>query len=253
MKRNSQIPQPLDSVNAGLLFRVGLMTIMIGFSFNLVLFATDAEKSLQDTGMKPIVNFLVYGITFVLIWYFLEGVRKFLKIQFERKKIVGALAGIILMQVIAAGFSWFGRLEPAPTEVPYGYPVVGFFLISTLPGAFLEEWVFRYLVVQYARPLKKIKRYEVYFLSVVIFTSIHVPAYFVQYHWPLDRLWDVFAYGFFFLLIYLVSGNVLFTALVHGFINNPILFCDSKLNAIGIWTGSLIAASVLRFFMKRAK
>src|SRR5690606_680255 len=121
----------------------------------------------------------------------------------------------------------------------YDYPSPIIFVASTFPSAFLEEWLFRYCIWAHVVRLRRVEKYETYFLSNALFVVVHIPAYLIQYHWPLGQLWAVFAYGLYFWFVFLLTKNVVYTSLLHALVNTPILFLESRLNTMSILAGSV--------------
>ncbi|HEV7349213.1 type II CAAX prenyl endopeptidase Rce1 family protein [Telluribacter sp.] len=97
------------------------------------------------------------------------------------------------------------------------------FLLNSLPGALIEEFLFRYLPVRYAesRSLSKPRAWLLYLGVLVLFVLVHIPAYLLRDQVPLSSLWSPFTMGIAFFFVYYTTRSVPFTALFHAFTNNP--------------------------------
>ena len=95
----------------------------------------------------------------------------------------------------------------------------------------MEEWLFRYFPFRFVQSGSwKLPANAIFIIVLLLFTLIHIPAYLFQYHTDLKALGNIFVSGIFLLLIYLMTKNVMFTALFHAFCNNPEFLTDSDLN-----------------------
>ncbi|WP_247237010.1 CPBP family intramembrane glutamic endopeptidase [Telluribacter sp. SYSU D00476] len=96
------------------------------------------------------------------------------------------------------------------------------FLFNSLPGALIEEYLFRYLPVRYAesRKLEKPRAWLLYVGVLLLFTVVHIPAYLLRDQVPLSSLWSPFSMGIAFFFVYHTTRNLPFAALFHAFTNN---------------------------------
>ena len=96
------------------------------------------------------------------------------------------------------------------------------YLFNSIPGALIEEYLFRFLPVRFAESQGFSRRKTVVlFLAVLMFFTVtHIPAYLWQYHSTLWSLWNPFSMGAAFFFVYYATRNIAFTTLFHGFYNN---------------------------------
>jgi hypothetical protein len=96
------------------------------------------------------------------------------------------------------------------------------FVFNSLPGALIEEYLFRYLPVRYAesRGLHRANAWLLYVGVLLLFVLVHIPAYLLRDQLPLSSLWGPFTMGTAFFFVYYTTRSVPFTALFHAFTNN---------------------------------
>lgn len=104
------------------------------------------------------------------------------------------------------------------------------FLFNSIPGALIEEYLFRFLPVRFAEIQDFSRRQTVmlFLLVLVFFTATHIPAYLWQYHSTLWSLWNPFSMGAAFLFVYYATRNLAFTTLFHAFYNNSWMLYGSS-------------------------
>ncbi len=118
-----------------------------------------------------------------------------------------------------------------------------------MPGALIEEFLFRYLPVRYAESklLSRQRTWQLFLLVLVFFTATHIPAYLWQYRLPLEALWSPFAMGAAFFFVYYATRNLLFTSLFHAFTNQAwVLFGPASFKDYSF----VIMVSILWYFWR---
>ncbi|MCF2446275.1 CPBP family intramembrane metalloprotease [Dyadobacter sp. CY345] len=107
------------------------------------------------------------------------------------------------------------------------------FLFNSFPNALIEEFIFRFLPARYAEN-KGLSRQQLIGLGIIvsiIFSLSHVSVYLLRDHteWSnlTANLLSVFFYGMVYFFIYILTGNIFFTALIHAFGNNQLLLINT--------------------------
>ncbi|ADB38855.1 CPBP family intramembrane glutamic endopeptidase [Spirosoma linguale] len=165
-----------------------------------------------------------------LVTYRLAGRQKGWLIQpFQGRRLLQGFGAILLIEVMTIAlisiFTTHSQGNALPSRLP-DYLLV--FIFNSLPGALLEEWLFRYLPLRFAQQSNQRFKSILLCLRVLIFfTLCHVPAYLLQHERSLTELGQVFVMGGCFLGVYLMTRNLFFTALFHGLTNNPLYLIES--------------------------
>lgn len=123
------------------------------------------------------------------------------------------------------------------------------FLLSSLPGALIEEYLFRYLPVRYAESvgMSRQKTVGLFLMVLLFFTVTHIPAYLWQYKYTLSALWSPLTMGFAFFFVYYATRNLAFTVLFHAFHNQAwVLFGPARIKDY-----SLVIMAGIVWFMVR--
>lgn len=119
------------------------------------------------------------------------------------------------------------------------------FFLNSLPGAFSEEWLFRYIPFRFGT--SQTHRYRPILLCfglLIVFTLMHIPAYLFQYGIDLSELSHVFMTGLLFLAVYLLTNNLMFTVFFHAFTNQPLFFYQSPFNWTYFYISVLIISTI---------
>jgi predicted Abi (CAAX) family protease len=172
----------------------------------------------------------IYAVQIFTVYWLLGAHRAWLLSPFTGRALLHGLLGIIAVLGLTTGLLTFmSRSSPVTSPINLYFSYLPIFLINTLPGALLEEWIFRYLPLRFS--LKK-KRRDFAILTcgacLVLFTLYHIPAYLLFLNLPLTKLYGVFLHGIFFFCVYLFTKNLPFTTLVHAQTNNPLQLVESQ-------------------------
>ncbi|NEU70418.1 CPBP family intramembrane glutamic endopeptidase [Spirosoma agri] len=166
----------------------------------------------------------------IIVTYLLAGDQKIWLTQpFKGKTILQGLGAIIVVEVLTtmllSTFTTHAHIFSLTDRLPSFFLL---FILNSLPGAILEEWIFRYLPLRFSQQFKKDHRTILLCIgSLILFTLIHIPAYIFQYEHSLSELSRVFMMGLFFLVVYVLTQNLFFTVLFHGLTNNPLYLVES--------------------------
>jgi membrane protease YdiL (CAAX protease family) len=181
-----------------------------------------------------LLGLMVYSVQIGLIYYLIRkyAPTRWLFQPFRGKDWLWGIAIGLLVWLVANvtqayrlpdGFSKFASLRSFVRFLPI-------FLLNSIPGALIEEYLFRFLPVRFVES-QELSRWQtmVLFLAVLIFfTAIHIPAYLWQYHNPLWSLWSPFTMGGAYLFVYYATRNLAFTTLFHAFYNNSWMLYGSS-------------------------
>ncbi len=235
-------------MTARIFLRVLLTNCFISMSVNM-LFAIPAFKIfILGSDLKIGITFglAIYGIQFLVTGYLLRDNVKWLAEPF---RLAMLLRGFFAFLVVMALSTLLAKtLDPDHVAADY-YPGIGRFLVifilNSIPGAFMEEWHFRFLPARFAKSnLSKHSSILLYGAIIILFPLVHIPAYLFQYGHNLAALFPVFLSGILFLIIYLLTGNLIFTALFHAFGNNSLFFYKSNHNGFYLHISAIIVAGV---------
>jgi membrane protease YdiL (CAAX protease family) len=194
------------------------------------LFYWQPAKILLDQRQAAILTGLAfYTIQLIAIYLLLEKQKLWLTQPFQGKRVLQALGAMVVVQgltvCLIAGLTTHTQVASLSNRVISFLPV---FVLNSLPGALVEEWLFRYLPFRFGQQSKKRYQSILFCLgALALFTFIHIPAYLLQYELGLTELGRVFMMGLFFLIIYLLTQSLGFTALFHGLTNNSLCLIES--------------------------
>lgn len=137
--------------------------------------------------------------------------------------LVWLLANTVQGYRLPESFSKFNSIRSFTRFLPI-------FLFNSIPGALIEEYLFRFLPVRFAESQGFSRRQTVvlFLLVLVFFTATHIPAYLWQYHSTLWSLWNPFSMGAAFLFVFYATRNLAFTTLFHAFYNNSWMLYGSS-------------------------
>ncbi|MPR33904.1 CPBP family intramembrane glutamic endopeptidase [Salmonirosea aquatica] len=183
-------------------------------------------KSFTNKWPLILLGVMVYSIQIGLIYFLVRKYAppRWLIQPFRGKEwLLGVTIGLLVWLVaniaqayrLPDGFSKLGSTRSFARFLPV-------FLLNSIPGAVIEEYLFRFLPVRFAESQGLSRRRTiVLFLAVLVFfTATHIPAYLWQYHNPLWSLWSPFTMGGAYLFVYYATRNLAFTTLFHAFYNN---------------------------------
>ena len=235
--------------------RILLINCLISITLNgLFYWQFFKELFAQRQTALPIV--LVIYATQVTITYFLLGAQKsWLTAPFKGNAIVQGVGVMIIVCGLAVGL--ISVLAPHNKPVDLPGKVLSFvpvFILNSLPGALMEEWLFRYLPFRFGQQSTSPYRAIIICAGVLLlFTLIHIPAYILQYDVDLSELAGVFVRGIFFLVIYLLTRNLFFTALFHGLRNNPLPVIESPFYWLYFYSVTAVVGVVWAIVNRRSR
>jgi len=237
-------------------WRTILLNCLLVTAVNGLFYWPGVKGLLSQTPLAVLLGLTVYAAQLAVTYYSLGNQRRWLTEPFRKKAIQQGLGAVVVVQLIVVallvGLSVHTPVPDLASRVVSFLPV---FLLNALPGALLEEWLFRYLPFRFGR--QSPKRYSpiLFCLALLIlFTVIHLPAYLFQYGLGPADLGRVFAMGLFFLTVYLTTRNVFFTAFIHALTNTPLYLIDSPFYWVYFYASVLLVSGVwaaLRFRNQR--
>ncbi|SEJ19272.1 CAAX protease self-immunity [Dyadobacter koreensis] len=199
---------------------------------------------ITDWVQKVFVNWqqaIPLGLVIILIEYliFRKLLQPFSKeipyhMLFSFKKIAPAIVMGFLVWILLQ--LWTRRTFNTGIEFPDQSKLIRYslvFLFNSFPNALIEEFIFRFLPVHYAEK-KGFSRQQMIGLGIAvsfIFALSHVSVYLFRDHtdWPNlpAILLSAFFYGMVYFFIYIITGNIFFTALIHAFGNNHLVLINT--------------------------
>ncbi len=202
-----------------------------------------------------VLGLMVYSIQIVLIYVLVRkyAPTRWLFQPFRGKEWlwgVGMALLVWLMANAAKGYLLPGSL-PQPNSMRSFTRFLPIFLFNSIPGALIEEYLFRFLPVRYAdiRAFSRRQTVVLFLTVLVFFTATHIPAYLWQYHSTLWSLWNPFSMGAAFLFVYYATRNMAFTTLFHAFYNNSWMLYGSS----NVKDYSLIIVVSMLWFLWRSR
>lgn len=209
--------------------RILLINCLISISINGLFYWQTAKSLLAHRYVALLAGLVVYSVQIGVTYYLLDKQRSWLSAPFRGKAIWQGLGAQLIVQLLI--ITLLVSLSSQAQAVDLTQQFASFlpvFLLNTLPGALLEEWLFRYLPFRFGKQSTGRYRFILVCLgALILFTVVHIPAYLLQYGLALTELRSVFTMGLFFLAIYLLTRSIVFTALVHGLTNNPLVLVES--------------------------
>ncbi|TDE14675.1 CPBP family glutamic-type intramembrane protease [Dyadobacter psychrotolerans] len=215
-----------------LFLRVLLANCLIIICFNLLTLLPDFKSYALAPGHRILTGLCLYGFQFAMTWYLLKDQRNWLTFPFKAKFLIkGAIAFLIALSLTAVFVSMLDDRMETSDNTDQWLVFFQIFLLNSLPGALMEEWLFRCFPFRLAHTHSLKMPSNIFFLlMLLLFTLIHIPAYLFQYDAGLSSLGNIFVSGIFLFLIYFMTRNVVYTALFHAFCNNPKFVTESTLN-----------------------
>ena len=175
---------------------------------NLLFYFKIIERTQFATSKWPLIGLglMVYSVQAVLIYYLVKKYAdlSWLLQPFKARSWLSGLAVGLLVWLAANAFlalrlpEGTGQID-SPRSFDRFLPI---FLFNSLPGALIEEYLFRYFPIRFAesRLLSRGRTVLLYMGVLLFFTATHIPAYLWQYHTPLTSLWSPFTGGHLFFL-----------------------------------------------------
>lgn len=225
---------------------------------NLLFYFKIIESSQFSANRWPLLGLglLVYSAQAMLIYYLVKryaDLRWLLQPFKARSWLRGVAVGLLV---------WLAANTFLALRLPEGFERIGaargfdrflpVFLFNSLPGALVEEYLFRYLPVRFAesRRLSRQRTLLLFMAVLLFFTATHIPAYLWQYHNTLWSLWSPFTMGAAYFFVYYATRNLAFTTLFHAFHNNVwMLVGRSEIRDYSL----VIVASIIWFFWRTSR
>ncbi|GHB51621.1 CPBP family glutamic-type intramembrane protease [Persicitalea jodogahamensis] len=225
---------------------------------NLLFYFKVIEPMRFSANKWPLIGLglMVYSVQAMLIYFLVKKYADlhWLLIPFKAKDWLWGLAIGVLVWL---GANIFLALR-LPGDIQRLISTRGFerflpiFLLNSLPGALIEEYLFRYLPVRLAesRRLTRERTLLLFLAVLVFFTATHIPAYLWQYNNPLWSLWSPFTMGAAYFFVYYATRNLAFVTLFHAFYNNSwMLVGRSEIRDYSL----VIVASIIWFFWRTSR
>lgn len=222
---------------------------------NLLFYFNIIEPSRSSADKWPFIGLglMIYSVQAMLIYFLVKKyadlrwlIQAFKAQDWLRGLTIGLLvwgaANLFLALRLPEGFQRLGSTRGFERFLPI-------FILNSMPGALIEEYLFRYLPVRFAenRRLSRERTLLLFMAVLVFFTATHIPAYLWQYQNPLSSLWGPFTMGAAYFFVYYATRNLAFATLFHAFSNNSwMLVGRSEIKDYSL----VIVASILWFFWR---
>jgi len=215
-----------------LFLKVMLANCLVIICFNLLMLLPELKMYLLAPSRRILIGLCLYGFQFFMTANLLKTEKSWLTLPFKGKFIIQgifAFAIVIILSIILVSF--LDEDSQFKSDQGQWGSFLMIFVLNSLPGALMEEWLFRYFPVRFVQSESlKLPANVIYISILLLFTLIHIPAYLFQYDSNLSSLGNIFVSGIFLFLIFILTRNVIFTALFHAFGNNPKFIINSDVN-----------------------
>lgn len=114
------------------------------------------------------------------------------------------------------------------------------FFLNLVPNALTEEWIFRFFPMVITRRDSMLRAVLLYGGVTILFMLMHLPKFYIDGH--LGDLGQVFTSGIAFFVIYLLTRNLLFVALIHAFTNKAWFIYDSSANWLFLYVSIAVVS-----------
>lgn len=225
--------------------RILLFNCLLIITFN-GLFAWQSFRAIASQPQLAIlIGIALYFVQLLITRWVLGNLKGWLVQPFSGKSIRQAIGAMIGVELLTTGLIVTLTAHSKISLLESYWPnFLVIFLLNSLPGALCEEWLFRCLPLWFVRQSKPGYRAIWPCIgSVVVFTLIHTPAYLIQHERAFSDLSQVFVMGLFFLLVYLLTQNLFFTALFHGLTNKPVFLVESPYGWLYFYVSILLVSS----------
>jgi len=225
---------------------------------NLLFYFKIIDPGQFSTNKWPLIGLglMVYSAQVLLIYYL---VKKYAGLRWLRQPFNASswLRGLGIGVLV-----WLGANAFLVWRLPEGLGQIGsargfdrflsIFLFNSLPGALIEEYLFRHLPVRFSesRRLSRGRTLLLFVAVLLFFTATHIPAYLWQYNNTLWSLWSPFTMGVAYFFVYYATRNLAFTTLFHAFHNNVwMLVGPSEIRDYSL----VIVVSIIWFFWRNSR
>lgn len=220
--------------------RIIIRIIALAYSVQLITSTEWMGSFLSNPINAAIAGLIVCVAEILIIKKILGDQSRLLQTPFGAKKILHALLAFLLILTLTAlcvenldQHKMFMGMEDLPV-----YLLI--FFINLLPNALTEEWIFRFfptVIVQYNSTVNAV----LFFGGVTImFMLIHLPKFYINGH--IADLGNVFTAGVAFFVIYLLTRNLPFVALVHAFTNKAWFVHSSSSNWLFLYVSVAVVS-----------
>jgi membrane protease YdiL (CAAX protease family) len=234
----------------GTLVTVTLFSLVIGLLFNLLFLIPAFEAMAANKLLLLGIGVVVYAVWIGTVLYLLKRDGFTLtELGITRDKAVkGARISLyvfVVVNMILIVSSLVNKRPLIRTEHFNSYvelfQTVVIFNLNTLPGAFIEELVFRvflisqlYLLLKHKIVSPGLRLLVVLILSQFLFAIVHIPMLAFRHDYNMMHivaaLKNLFISGINFALIYLLVRNIFVVTFLHAVSNYSLAMIDSPMN-----------------------
>lgn len=229
-----------------------LVNSVFANAVNLLFLAKWTQTIWQDWHHAIVLGLVVYGVQSAMLYRLCEPFRNLLPFRqvISFRSLAVGLAVAVGIWLVAQGAAV--GLNQSPVTAPSNEKLFRFlvvFVFNTVIGAFLEEFVFRFLPVEYGRQAGLGKPQFVLLLLGVTawFAVTHLSAYLFRDQLSVERilpaLWNPFGMGILMTLVYWGTKNLYFITILHAFGNNGIYWVETPYPFITVLTATALWAA----------
>ncbi|MCF0056806.1 CPBP family intramembrane glutamic endopeptidase [Dyadobacter sp. CY356] len=243
------------------LAKIILICCLLANTFSLIFISEWAQNILKNWEQAIFLGIIIFAFQFFILSCFLKPYTTAFSFRylFDSKKLMIALIMGLLVWISTQVWVYYA------TGLSFDFPsqsrvtkYLFIFFLNSIPAAFIEEFIFRFLPVHYAEK-KGIPRQQLIGLAIgvaIVFSLSHVSAYVFRDHTDFSALASplisAFFYGMAYFFVYVVTDNIYFTILIHAFSNNQLYLVNSSYND-SFYFYTLIFVTLLWFMRKETR
>ncbi|MBE9466442.1 type II CAAX prenyl endopeptidase Rce1 family protein [Dyadobacter subterraneus] len=243
------------------LAKIILVCCLLANTISLIFITEWAQNILKNWPQAIVLGIIIFTFQAIILAGFVKPYFNEISFStlFDGKKLLVALFMGFVVWTLAQ--IWVHYATGIPIHYPSSPRVKKYlfiFLLNSIPAALIEEFIFRFLPVQYAEK-KEIPRQQLIGLAIgvaVVFSLSHVSAYVFRDHTDVSGLASplisAFFYGMAYFFVYVVTDNIYFTTLIHAFSNNQLYLVNSPYND-SFYFYTLIFVTLVWFMRKETQ
>lgn len=220
--------------------RIIIRIIALVYSVQLISGTEWMGSFISNPITAAIAGLIVCVAEILIIKNFLGDQSGLLQAPFGGKKILHALLAFLLVFTFTAlcveNLDQHKKLT-GTEDLPV-YLLI--FFINLLPNALTEEWIFRFFPTVIAKYKSTVNAVLFYVCVTIIFMLTHLPKFYINGH--IADLGNVFTAGIAFFVIYLLTRNLPFVALIHAFTNMAWFAHSSSSNWLFLYVSVVVVS-----------
>lgn len=243
------------------LAKIILVCCLLANTISLIFITEWAQNILRNWPQAIVLGIIIFAFQSLILAGFVKPFLEQISLRklFDWKKFLIALILGFVVWILAQ--IWVHYATGLPIDFPPSQRVKKYFfifLLNSIPAALIEEFIFRFLPVQYAEK-KGVPRQQLIGLAIgvaIVFSLSHISAYLFRDHTDISALASplisAFFYGMAYFFVYVVTDNIYFTTLIHAFSNNQLYLINSPYND-SLYFYTLIFVTLVWFMRKETR